>query len=101
MGGFCREVALYIVSPLIRSAVLMKGYTKHFLDTFEKLFQITVKILGNWMARTEQTVQTLIRQLQKEQSDQGWHCLLFQRHLLDALITGIILSVSFFKFLWY
>ena len=32
--------------------------------------------------RAEQTVQTLIRLLQKEQSDQGIHCLPFHLHLL-------------------
>ena len=33
-----------------------------------------------------QTVQTQIRLLLEEQSDQGLHCLLFQLHLLEAFL---------------
>ena len=36
-----------------------------------------------------QTVQTQIRLLQKEQSDQGIHCLLFHLHHLEVLDHGI------------
>ena len=35
---------------------------------------------------SEQTVQTQIRLLLKEQSDLGLHCLSFHRHLLDAFL---------------
>ena len=35
-----------------------------------------------------QTVQTQIRLLLEEQSDQGLHCLPFRLHLLDALLYG-------------
>ena len=35
-----------------------------------------------------QTVQTQIRLLLEEQSDQGLHCLPFRLHLLDALFYG-------------
>ena len=38
-------------------------------------FWRTVKLLKIETNRSEQTVQTLIRLLQKEQSDQGLHCL--------------------------
>ena len=34
--------------------------------------------------RSEQTVQTQIRVLLEEQSDQGLHCLLLHLHLLEA-----------------
>ena len=43
------------------------------------------KISNVETARSEQTVQTQIRLLLKEQSDQGLHCLPFHLHLLDAL----------------
>ena len=36
--------------------------------------------------RSGQTVETQIRLRQKEQSDQGLHCLLFPLHRLDALL---------------
>ena len=38
--------------------------------------------------KSGQTVQTQIRLLLEEQSDQGLHCLLFRLHLLDALLYG-------------
>ena len=42
--------------------------------------------LSIWADKFEQIVQTLIRLLQKEQSDQGLHCLPFSFHLSDALL---------------
>ena len=39
--------------------------------------QVTVTILNFWTERSGQTVQTQIRLLLEEQSDQGLHCLLF------------------------
>ena len=36
----------------------------------------------------EQTVQTQIRMLLEEQSDQGLHCLPFRLHRLDTLLYG-------------
>ena len=38
--------------------------------------------------RLGQTVQTQIRLLLEEQSDQGLHCLQFHLHLLEALLYG-------------
>ena len=48
----------------------------------------TVMILSFWTDRSGQTVQTQIRLLLEEQSDQGLHCLQFPLHLLDALLFG-------------
>ena len=45
--------------------------------------------------RSGQTVQTQIRLLLEEQSDQGLHCLPFRLHLLDTLLHG---KVALFKF---
>ena len=42
-------------------------------------------ILSFWTDRSGQTVQTQIRLLLEEQSDQGFHCLLFHLHLLDKI----------------
>ena len=36
--------------------------------------------------RSEETAQTQIRLLLKEQSDQSLHCLAYHMHLLDALL---------------
>ena len=44
--------------------------------------------LSFWTDRSGQTVQTQIRLLLEEQSDQGLHCLPFSLHLLDALLQG-------------
>ena len=41
---------------------------------------ITVMIQSFWTDRSGQTVQTQIRLLLEEQSDQGLHCLLFHLH---------------------
>ena len=46
----------------------------------------TVMILSFRTDRSGQTVQTQIKLLLEEQSDQGLHCLQFRLHLLDALL---------------
>ena len=45
-------------------------------------------ILSFRTVRPGQTVQTQVRQLLEEQSDQGLHCLQYPLHLLDALVYG-------------
>ena len=45
---------------------------------------VTLKIFDIDIDRSEQTVETQIRLLLKEQSDQGLHCLPFQLHSLDT-----------------
>ena len=52
--------------------------------TFRHL--VTVTILSFRTDRSGQTVQTEIRLLLEEQSDQGLHCLQFCLHILDALL---------------
>ena len=44
-------------------------------------FVVTVMILDFGTYRPKQTVQTQIRLLLEEQSDQGLHCLVFDLHL--------------------
>ena len=48
--------------------------------------KITVMILSFRTDRPGQTVQTQIRLLLEEQSDQGLHCLPFRLHRLDSLV---------------
>ena len=48
----------------------------------------TVMILSFRTHRPGQTVQTQIRLLLEEQSDQGLHCLPFSLHRLDSLVYG-------------
>ena len=48
----------------------------------------TVMILSFWTDMPRQTVQTQIRLLPEEQSDQGLHCLPFRLHRLDSLLYG-------------
>ena len=60
----------------------------------------TMKILNIETVRSEQTVQTQIRLLLSEQSDQGPHCFPFHLHLLDALLyckTKLFLFYGKFK----
>ena len=46
---------------------------------------LAVMTLSFGTDRTGQTVQTQIRPLLKEPSDQGLHCLLFHLHLFDEI----------------
>ena len=57
------------------------------------LWYLTVIILNIGTNRCEKTVQTQIRLLLKEQSDQGLHCLPFHRHLLDVLLHNTELQI--------
>ena len=49
-------------------------------------------ILSYRTDRSGQIVQTQIRLLQEEQSDQGVYCLLFRLHLLDKLFYGSMIK---------
>ena len=49
----------------------------------------TVMILSFGRDRSGQTVQTQIRLLLEEQSDQGLHCLLFHLHHFDEIHEGL------------
>ena len=68
----------------------------HFLDTllygkktnYSHFRIIIVMILSFRTDRSMQTVQTQIRLLLEEQSDQGLHCLPFCLHLRDTLYKG-------------
>ena len=73
---FCLEAAHILLVQSESRAV--KSY---FVNL--NLFQM---ILSFWTDRPGQTVQTQIRLLQEEQSDQGLHCLQFWLHLLGALL---------------
>ena len=55
----------------------------------------TVMILSFQTNRSRQTVQTQIRLLLEEQSDQGLHCLLFHLHVFDKVPSGL---ASLFEF---
>ena len=56
---------------------------------------VTVMNLSFRTDRSGQTVQTQIRLLLEEQSDQGLHCLLFHLHLFDNIQKGL---ASFLEF---
>ena len=55
-----------------------------------KISHTTVIILNIGTDRSEQTVQTQIRLLLMEQSDQGLLCLLFCLHLLNTILHSKI-----------
>ena len=50
---------------------------------------VTVMTLSFRTDRSGQTVQTQIRLLLEEQSDQGLHCLLFHLYLFDEIPKGL------------
>ena len=55
----------------------------------------TVMILNFRTDRSGQIVQTQIRLLLEEQSDQGLHCLLFHLHVFNKIPSGL---ASLFEF---
>ena len=55
----------------------------------------TVMILSFRTEKSGQTVQTQIRLLLEEQSDQGLHCLPFPMHFLDSLLQGKAILFNF------
>ena len=55
-------------------------------DQIARIGESTVMILSFRTDRPGQTVQTQIRLLLEEQSEQGVHCLQFPLHLLAALL---------------
>ena len=61
-------------------------YLRHII--FCIFLHSTVMILSFRTDRPGQTVQTQIRLLLEEQSDQGLHCLPFRLHRLDSLVYG-------------
>ena len=71
-----------------RYSTVWIAYTEFGLDPNNSVIKrlwCTVMILSLRTSRSEQTVQTQIRLLLEEQSDQGLHCLLFHLHLLDKI----------------
>ena len=57
----------------------------HTMAAMIWLLRFTVMILNFLTDRSWQTVQTQIRLLQEEQSDQGLYCLLFHLHGFDEI----------------
>ena len=55
----------------------------------------TVMILNFRTDRSGQTVQTLIRLLLQEQSNQGLHYLLFHLRVFDKIISGLAFLFEF------
>ena len=51
--------------------------------------EYTIMILSFWSDRSGKIVQTQIRLLLEEQSDQGLHCLLFHSHLFGEIPYGL------------
>ena len=69
------------------------GLFSYMLFYFYYLFTVmTISFPTDWSG---QTVQTEIRLLLEEQSDQGLHCLLFHLHLFDEIPYGF---ASLFEF---
>ena len=81
----CQETEGGIYVPAGILPVSDSGYLIHEGDDN---VEITVMILSFQTDMPGQTVQTQIRQLLEEQSDQGLHYLPFHLHRLDSLLYG-------------
>ena len=85
IGGFIPKNGWQIgtkASPRFRSISYTRGWNPVSDDD-------TVMILSFRTDMPGQTVQTQIRLLVEEKSDQGLHCLPFRLHRLDSLLYGI------------
>ena len=65
------------------------------VDRQNKKSECTVMILSFRTDKSGQTVQTQIRLLLEEQSDQDPHCLLFHLHLFDEIPKGLAPFLEF------
>ena len=66
----------------------LEAISGEFFCLHERQAVLTTMILSLRTDRPGQTVQTQIRLLLEEQSDQGLHCLPFRLHRLDSLVYG-------------
>ena len=95
------ESPVKTVSPTTKKRVARKkAHEKEVTAEADKVdiwwkFRDTVKILSFWTDMPGQTVQTQIRLLLEEQSDQVLHCLPFRLHCLASLLYG---KATYFKF---
>ena len=68
--------------------VNIENLQKMFIKVISFLCENTVMILSFRTDMPGQTVQTQIRLLLEEQSDQGLHCLPYRLHRFDSLLYG-------------
>ena len=82
-------LVLIQIKPIQVIVILVKvfEYTVH-VSFCAMVFSCIVIILNFRTDMPGQTVQTQIRLLLEEQSDQGLHCLPFRLHRLDSLLYG-------------
>ena len=83
--GNGHPVSAVVTTEEISEAFKQSGM-KYFNTVRHDLY--TVIFLSFRTDKSGQTVQTQIRLLLEEQSDQGLHCLPFRLHRLDSLLYG-------------
>ena len=76
------RMKLHNINALLKHCILIASRFSVLVPSF---FMSTVMIQTFRTDRSGQTVQTQIRLLLEEQSDQGLHCLLFHLHLFDEI----------------
>ena len=84
--AFMHLLYVFQFLKLLYTSVLANKMHKNVRDI--KAEDYTVMILSFQTDRPGQTVQTVIRLLLEEQSDQGLHCLPFRLYRLDSLLYG-------------
>ena len=88
LRGVITSGILFIFWLLMSLAGIIPFYTLIELE-------VPVMILSFWTDRSRQTVQTQIRLLLEERSDQGLHCLLFNLHLFDEIPLRLSFGFEF------
>ena len=83
------HISITSSSTLLISNDVFPLDSKQFNVSKKKIQACNVMILNFRTDRSGQTVQTQIRLLLEEQSDQGLHCLLFHLHVFDKIPSGL------------
>ena len=92
-----RLVCTFVVHIWLKQVFSCSGWFRSGCAVFAQpcICPNTVMILSFRTCMPGQTVQTQIRLLLEEQSDQGLHCLQFPLHFLDALLEGNAILFNF------
>ena len=83
-----------IYDPLqLHNVILVPKLKKKIVNIRSSLNELKFLYQSLTIMRSGQTVQTQIRLLLEEQSDQGLHCLQFHLHVFDIIPSGFGLFV--------
>ena len=83
--SYLKQILFYLDTKKVKTSMKLASNTALVNIMFIKKFLSTVILLSFRTDRSGQTVQTQIRLLLEEQSDQGLYCLQYHLHLFDKI----------------